>query len=198
MRYSRVILRGSILLIILFLTLLQGNARCISESRWASQDFKTYRPILLYKSYLLRIAQFNYVKVINQSANQDDQSTVTTLVDRFSNSLDSALKFAGREKNVEDVQYITRAKQGELKDLNNLKKKTLSKITLWSFREDIKYLDTYQESGDSEYLRASVEDVSTIVVSNQAQEIEEGMVRIRVETVDDAFQHSGIRSLEFT
>jgi len=122
-------------------------------------------------------------KPTNPSTTIEDQSPAKALIPAFRSELSLAEEFAERKKDKADFKFITGAKEAELKDLDILANKKLTQITLWSLNEDTKFLGEYRSSSDSDYLRASINDVKSTIRANQQSGSKEKEVSITVQTI---------------
>jgi hypothetical protein len=119
----------------------------------------------------------------------EKQFPAKTLIAAFRAKLSSAANFAESKKDKSDLEFIKSANEAELKDLEILENKKLTQITLWSLNEDIKFLDEYSSSGDSDYLKASVNDVKSTIRANQLSGSREKEVSVTARTVpNDGYQ----------
>lgn len=143
-------------------------------------SYKQSSPILLV---MLALSITIQAKPNNPSTTVEDQSPAKTLIAAFRSELSLAENFAKNKQDKSDFNFITGAKEAELKDLDILANKKLTQITLWSLNEDIKFLGEYRSSGDSDYLRASINDVKSTVRANQRSGSKEKEVSITVQTI---------------
>jgi hypothetical protein len=106
------------------------------------------------------------------------------LINEFNASLNSAKAFALQHSDQSSTEYI-KYKDQEFGGLDVLRKKQLSGITQWALAEDIKLLDQYVATGDFIFLKASLDNVSSLLDAQQPTTIKERTVTITVSTVPE-------------